>query len=167
MAVKKMFGTTTLVFSAVQVAVKVLRNPDVQAQLRKAPTYVTGWAAERRAERDAAGREPLADRLNPLNRYGIAAMRRRVNNLQRTVNRLRGRGDDVVVADLDAALAELASALDFAAGLPRAKRREAQARVEMQLDALEAAFMAAVLPPGATTASYQRPAPPPQLGSGG
>lgn len=163
-----MFGATTLVFGAVQMAVKVLRNPEVQAQLRKAPTYVTGWASEHRAERDAAGREPLGDRLNPMNRYGIAAMRRRVNNLQRTVNRLRGRSDAVLVAELDAALAELAGALAFAAGLPRAKRREAQARVEVQLEALEEAFMTAVLAPGAATARPSHPGPPPPaLSSGG
>lgn len=142
-----MFGATTLVFSAVQVAVKVLQNPQVQEQLRKAPTVITDWAADLKAERESEGREPLVDRWNPMNRYGINAMRRRVRNLQRTVNRLRPRGDAVVVADLDAALAELSNALDFAAGLPRDKRREAQHRVEVQLDNLEAALMATVLPP--------------------
>lgn len=147
------------------IAAQRLSDPEVRAQLaqhgRTLAANAKEWRAERSVRSDGAiptsGREagavvPSDDLRLPPPGLGDRVGRRR---LQRRIDRLRvsvlalGEGRPELAAQLDpvlAALEEVGSALDVAAGLSLPKRIRAHQRVDSVLDVLEAGLFEAALP---------------------
>ncbi|MCB0961464.1 MAG: hypothetical protein KDB04_18305 [Acidimicrobiales bacterium] len=152
-------------------AAQRLADPDVRAQLaahgRTLAASAREWRAERSSVRSAGAGAAVeaiptgpdgpsstdADdlRLPPpglADRVGRRRLQRRVDRLRVSVLAL-GEGRPELAARLDpvlAALEEVTSALEVAAGLPLARRLRAHQRVDGVLDALETALFEAALP---------------------
>ncbi|MEZ5181690.1 MAG: hypothetical protein R2702_07435 [Acidimicrobiales bacterium] len=149
-------------------AAQRLADPDVRAQLaahgRTLAASAREWRSERSSARLGAAAEAIptgpdgpssadADdlRLPPpglADRIGRRRLQRRVDRLRVSVLAL-GEGRPELAARLDpvlAALEEVTSALEVAAGLSLARRLRAHQRVDAVLDALETALFEAALP---------------------
>lgn len=135
-------------------ALQRLSDPEVRAQLAKhgrtAADSAREWRAERAARRTSGvsvpGSAPAPTGIT--GRFGRGKLDRRVERLRSTVLSL-GEGRPELARSLDpvlAALEEVTSALDVAAGLALPKRIWAHQRVDHVLDELETGLFEAALP---------------------
>ncbi len=131
-------------------ALQRLSDPEVRAALAKHSRTLADNARDWRIERAARRGAPGLD-VGPAgfgDRFGRRKLDRRVERLRSSVLAL-GEGRPDLALSLDpvlAALEEVTSALDVAAGLSLAKRVWAHQRVDRVLDDLETGLFEAALP---------------------
>jgi hypothetical protein len=124
---------------AIIVVQQLLANEEVRKRLADAPRSVMDWAAKRRVE--MKGR-----RVGVTDRFGHKGLEGRVDSLERVVDRAFPAADDPGRVEMAQAIESLRIALAVAKPMPLVQRRKAQARIDRQLDDLEAALVDAVLP---------------------
>ena len=132
----------TLLAGALAVAKAVLANEDVRRRLAEAPKDVIDWAKKRRAER----RTDRPGRFDPTARFGQKGLERRVESIAGALALAFPEADDPGRQELTDAIVRLRLALAVAKPLPLVKRKQAQTRIDKELDSLEAALVDAVLP---------------------
>lgn len=132
--------------AAVALAVKALKSPEVQAQLRRAPAVVMDWAADNKRQSSGGGASTTLARFNPADRFGQRGLERRIEKLGQNFTLSFGDRESTSQPELWAALDELQKATTVAAGLPALKRKKMQMRIDDELDELEAGLMDALLP---------------------
>lgn len=132
--------------AAVALAVKALKSPEVQAQLRRAPAVVMAWAADNKRQSSGGGAGTTLARFNPADRFGQRGLERRIEKLGQNFTLTFGEREDTSRPEMWAALDELQKATTVAAGLPALKRKKMQMRIDDELDELEAGLMNALLP---------------------
>jgi hypothetical protein len=132
----------TLMAGALAVAQHVLANEEVRRRLASAPRGVIEWATKKRAERRANGR----GRFDPTARFGQKGLERRVESVAGALALAFPRADDPGREELTQAIVRLRLALAVARPLPLVKRKQAQIRIDKELDTLESALVDAVLP---------------------
>ncbi len=129
-------------------AMSVLQDERVRAQLRKAPVAAKEWAASRRAD-DGAASSPSTGRgrFDPTQRFGQKGIERRIGALERNAHLVfpDATGPDGVA--VFQALDELSRAASISATMPLNERRKARSRISTELTRLERALVDAVLPP--------------------
>ncbi len=124
---------------AIIVVQQILANEEVRKRLAQAPRYVMDWAAER--QRDIKRRKAgVTDRL------GLKGLERRIDSVESVVERAFPQPTEPGRAELEQAIGQLRIALAVAGPMPLVQRRKAQARIDRQLDGLEASLVDAVLP---------------------
>ena len=131
-------------------AVSVLQDERVRAQLRKAPVAVREWAAARRTDdRDAhdQGGERGLERLDPTRRFGQRGIARRLSALRRNAELVFPDGSDTDATTILQAIDELDWAASISATMTLNDRRKTRARITRELTRLERALVDAVLPP--------------------
>lgn len=147
MARKTPTSRAKAVQTALALAITVLQDERVRAQLRRAPTAAREWAEDRRDLRD--GTASPSDRLhelNPANRFGQRGIERRLDALQRNVRLAFPTPSAHDAVAVYRAIDELDRAASISASMPVTKRRAAHRRITAELDRLEAALVDAVLP---------------------
>ncbi len=123
---------------AIIVVQQILANEEVRKRLAQAPRYVMDWAAER--QRDIKRRKAgVTDRL------GLKGLSRRIDSVESVVERAFPQPTEPGRAELEQAIEQLRIALAVASPMPLVQRRKAQARIDRQLDGLEASLVDAVL----------------------
>ena len=132
----------TLMAGALAVAQQVLASEEVRNQLAKAPRGVMDWAKKKRAERGTAG----LGRFDPTARFGQKGLERRVESIAGALALAFPDADDPGREELTQAIVRLRLALAVAKPMPLVKRKQAQRRIDKELDTLEAALVDAVLP---------------------
>ena len=132
----------TLLAGALAVAQTVLANEDVRRRLAEAPKAVIDWAKKKRAERRTDG----PGRFDPTARFGQKGLERRVESIAGALALAFPEADDPGRQELTDAIVRLRLALAVAKPLPLVKRKQAQTRIDKELDSLEAALVDAVLP---------------------
>jgi hypothetical protein len=134
-------------------AISVLQDERVRAQLRKAPVAAREWAEQRRAmEVGAAPNEQRATssarkRYDPTQRFGQRGIERRINALERNADLVFPDPTDRDGAVIFQAIDELSRAAAISATMPLNERRKARSRISTELTRLERALVDAVLPP--------------------
>ncbi len=148
MAEKKMLPLPTsgrkAAKGAMMIAVTLLQDERVRAQLSKAPAAARDWAAQRRKMAEAKDGGP--SRLDPTQRFGQKGVSRRLVALQRNVKLVfpdPTAPDAVAVSE---AIDELERAVVVSATMPLNERRRARSRISTELRRLELALVDAVLP---------------------
>ena len=132
--------------AAIGLAVKALKSPEVQEQLRKAPAAVADWAADHKGQgKDGAARTTL-ERFNPADRFGQRGLERRIEKLGQNFTLSFGDRETTSEPELWVALDELQKAIAVAAGLPALKRKKMHLRIDNELDELEAGLIEALMP---------------------
>lgn len=135
---------------ALVLAVTLLQDERVRAQLRKAPATAQRWAEQRRQAADAAGSPGSAGglgRLDPTQRFGQRGLERRLAALRRNVELAFPDPTAPEAMAIEGALDELDRAAAISATMPLLDRRTAHARISAELSRLETALVDAVLPP--------------------
>ncbi|HQZ33499.1 MAG TPA: DUF6474 family protein [Ilumatobacteraceae bacterium] len=84
-------------------------------------------------------------KLNPADRFGQRGLERRVEKMSEALAITFG-GKANKPPEIEAALAELKTAIDVAGKLPITKRKPLHMRIDNELDALEKSLADAVLP---------------------
>lgn len=131
---KKKLATGALI-----VVQQVLANEEVSRRLAAAPGHVIDWAArQRKSMRDR--RDGVTDR------FGHSGLERRVDSLAAVVDRAFPAPDDLGRAEMLQSIESLRIALAVARPMPLVQRKKAHARIDEQLDGMEAALVDAVLP---------------------
>ena len=100
------------------------------------------WAKKKRAERGTDGTR----RFDPTARFGQKGLERRVESMAGALALAFPEADDPGREELTQAIVRLRLALAVAKPLPLVKRKQAQQRIDKELDTLEAALVEAVLP---------------------
>lgn len=126
---------------ALMLAITVLQDERVRAQLRRAPATAKQWADQLRD-----GSDPnVLGRFDPTRRFGQRGIERRLNALQANVRLAfpdpSGRAAVAVYQAID----DLDRATAISATMPVTKRRTAHARISAEIDRLESALVDAVL----------------------
>jgi hypothetical protein len=132
----------TLMAGALAVAQQILASDEVRHQLASAPRGVIHWAKKKQAERRASG----PGRFDPTARLGQKGLERRVESIAGTLALAFPEPDDPGRQELTDAIVRLRLALAVANPMPLVKRKQAQMRIDKELDTLEAALVDAVLP---------------------
>jgi hypothetical protein len=132
----------TVMAAALAVAQQVLASEEVRRQLASAPRGVIEWANKKRSERRANG----PGRFDPTARFGQKGLERRVESIAGALALAFPDADDPGREELTQAIVRLRLALAVARPLPLVKRKQAQMRIDKELDTLEAALVDAVLP---------------------
>lgn len=132
----------TLMAGALAMAQQVLASEEVRRQLASAPRGVMDWAKRKRAERRATG----PGRLDPTARFGRKGLERRVESIAGALAVAFPEADDPGRRELTDAIVRLRLALAVANPMPLVKRKQAQMRIDKELDTLEAALVDAILP---------------------
>ena len=127
---------------AIQLALKALKSEAVLEQLRRAPTVVVDWAADRRG----GGARAALLRFNPADRFGQRGLERRLEHLDQAFTLTFGDRMGTSRPETWAALDELQRAITVAAGLPALKRKRMHLRIDNALDELETGLIDAVMP---------------------
>ena len=135
----------TLSSEAVKLAIQLIKSDAVSEQLWRAPKAVVDWAVNLR--RHAQGKRwPISvTKLNPADRFGQRGLERRVEKMSEALAIAFG-GKANKPLEIEAALAELKTAIDVAGKLPITKRKPLHMRIDNELDALEKSLADAVLP---------------------
>jgi hypothetical protein len=126
---------------AIIVVQQILANEEVRRRLAQAPRYVMDWAGERRADMKRR-------KSGVTDRFGLKGLQRRVDSLEAVIDRAFPGADEPGRVELEQAIEQLRIALAVAGPMPLVQRKKAQARIDHQLDELEAALVDAVLPKG-------------------
>lgn len=127
-----------MVAGAFIIAQQILKNEEVRRRLALAPRQVSDWARTHRAHPGGNG---ITDR------FGQKGLQRRVDSLASVVDRAFPSPGDPGRTEMLQAVEQLRVALAIAGPMPLVQRRKAHARIDAQLDALEAGLVDAVLPP--------------------
>lgn len=130
---------------ALMIAVTLLQDERVRAQLSKAPAAAREWAAQRREM--AEPRESAAARFDPTRRFGQKGVSRRLIALQRNVHLAFPDPTTPEAVAINRAIDELERAVVLSATMPLNERRRARGRISAELRRLELALVDAVLPP--------------------
>ena len=129
---------------ALMIAVTLLQDERVRAQLSKAPAAAREWAVQRRLV--AEQRETTAARLDPTRRFGQKGVSRRLLALQRNVHLAFPHRTTPEADAMNRAIDELERAVVVSATMPLVERRRARGRISAELSRLELALVDAVLP---------------------
>lgn len=136
---------------ALLLAMSVLQDERVRAQLRKAPAAARDWAASRRAEAagnsDGAPGPSIRERIDPTQRFGQKGIERRIGALERNAALVFPDPADPDAAVIFQAIDELGRAAAISATMPLNERRRTRSRIGTELTRLEQALVDAVLPP--------------------
>jgi hypothetical protein len=132
---------------ALMLAVTLLQDERVRAQLSKAPAAAREWAAQRRELVES--RESAAARFDPTRRFGQKGVSRRLIALQRNVHLAFPDPNTPEAVAINRAIDELERAVVVSATMPLNERRRARGRISAELRRLELALVDAVLPPQA------------------
>ena len=138
---------------AVMLAMSVLRDERVRAQLRKAPVAAREWAAHRRAidvgtsTNDQHILPTALQRYDPTQRFGQRGIERRIAALERNADLVFPDPTDRDGAVIFQAIDELSRAAAISATMALNERRRARSRISTELNRLERALVDAVLPP--------------------
>jgi hypothetical protein len=124
---------------AIIIVQQILANDEVRRRLAKAPRSVMDWASAKRIEMRRT-------RSGVTDRFGHKGLQRRVDSLADIVDRAFPSLNDPGRGELLQAIESLRVALAIAKPMPLVQRRKAHARIDEQLDELEAALVDAVLP---------------------
>jgi hypothetical protein len=130
---------------ALMLAVTLLQDERVRAQLSRAPAAAREWAAQRREL--AEPKESVAGRLDPTRRFGQKGVSRRLIALQRNVHLAFPDPTMPEAVAINCAIDELERAVVVSATMPLNERRRARGRISAELRRLELALVDAVLPP--------------------
>jgi hypothetical protein len=129
---------------ALMIAVTLLQDERVRAQLSKAPAAAREWAAQRRALAEPG--ESVAERFDPTRRFGQKGVSRRLIALQRNVHLAFPDPTTSEAVAINRAVDELERAVVVSATMPLSERRRARGRISAELRRLELALVDAVLP---------------------
>ena len=138
---------------AMLLAMSVLQDERVRAQLRKAPVAAREWAEHRRAIDVGASTSdqrllPTAlQRYDPTQRFGQKGIERRITALERNADLVFPDPTDRDGAVIFQAIDELSRAAAISVTMPLNERRRARSRISAELTRLERALVDAVLPP--------------------
>src|SRR3954462_1378362 len=122
----------TVLAGALAVAQQVLANDDVRRRLAQAPRTVKVWADSKRAERRARG----IGRFDPTARFGHKGLERRVESIAGALAVAFPNANDPGREQLTEAIPRLRLALAVAKPMPVVRRRQAQMRIDKELDVL-------------------------------
>ena len=139
--------------STLAVAITLLQDERVRAQLNKAPAAAREWAAQRREAN--AGLVSTAARLDPTQRFGQKGIRRRLAALERNVSLVFPDSTESDAVAIHQATDELYRAVAISDSMPMAERRRSRGRISTELSRLESALVDAVLP-AATESDHSR-----------
>jgi len=129
---------------ALMLAITLLQDERVRAQLSKAPAAAQEWAAQRRKAVETGERN--ASRLDPTQRFGQKGVSRRLIALQRNVDLVFPDHTTPDAIAVRGAINELERAVVVSTTMPLNERRRARNRISTELRRLELALVDAVLP---------------------
>ena len=129
---------------ALMIAITLLQDERVRAQLGKAPAAARDWAAQRR--KTAEDLDRTAARFDPTRRFGQKGVSRRLIALQRNVQLVFPDPETPDAVAVSSAIDELERAVVVSATMPLNERRRARGRISTELRRLELALVDAVLP---------------------
>lgn len=136
---------------ALMIAITLLQDERVRAQLSKAPAAVREWAAQRR--KTAGEVDSATARFDPTRRFGQKGVSRRLIALQRNVQLVFPDPATTDAIAVSRAIDELERAVVVSITMPLNERRRARGRISAELRRLELALVDAVLPGQSTSVS--------------
>ena len=129
---------------ALTIAIALLQDERVRAQVNRAPAAARDWAAQRRQTN--AMRLGAGNRLDPTQRFGQKGIRRRLAALERNVSLVFPDSTGADATAIYQAIDELERAVAVSDTMPMAERRRSRGRISTELGRLELALVDAVLP---------------------